>query len=114
MSKISRKEGLKIKKIFGRDALISIGGNRPNFVKILDEYDQEGLGHDADMTVDRSEAIVAMKAAQWRLQLEIKKEQHQKEQLKLSLSKQVLSCVHLCFCSAYCTSLSIVKLCFYS
>ena len=99
MSKIARKEGLKTKKIFGRDALISIGGNRPNFVEILDEYDQEGLGDDAVMTdVDRSEAIVAMKAAQWRLQLEIKKEKQQKEQLKLSLSKQVLS---LCYCLAF-------------
>ena len=59
-------------------------------MEVLEEYDREvSSEEDRDMTVERKEAIAAMKVAQWRLRLEIKKEQQQKEQLRVSQSKQV-------------------------
>ena len=97
MSELATKEGLKIKKDFGREALISVGGNRAQFMEVLEEYDKEATpDEDGDMTVERKEAIAAMKVAQWRLRLEIKRDQQQKEQLRLSQSKQVQGLTHIC------------------
>ena len=90
MSELANKEGLKVKKDLGREALINLGGNKQKFMEVLEEYDREvNIEEDRDMTVERREAIAAMKVAQWRLRLEIKKDQQQKEQLKISQSKQV-------------------------
>ncbi len=88
MAAIAQKEELKIKKDFGREALINVGGDREDIVEVLGEYDRQGLEGETEMSPDK-EAMVAMKAAQWRLKLEIKKEQNQREQLRLSQSKQV-------------------------
>ncbi len=94
MAAVVQKEELKIKKNFGREALINAGGDRPEIVKVLGEYDGEGLAEETEMNTDK-DAVVAMKAATWRLQLEIKKEKQQKEQLRLSQSKQVLLNIRL-------------------
>lgn len=94
MAAVVQKEELKIKKNFGREALINAGGDRPEIVKVLGEYDGEGLAEETEMNTDK-DAVVAMKAAKWRLQLEIKKEKQQKEQLRLSQSKQVLLNIRL-------------------
>lgn len=90
MAAIAQKEELKIKKNFGREALINAGGNRSDIVEVLDEYDQEEMGEETEISSTDKETVVATKAAKWRLQLEIKKEQHHREQLRLSQSKQVL------------------------
>lgn len=92
LSAIAKRDAFKTMKDHGREALLYLGSDKPEMIEILKDYEEnEFLDHkDRDITVDRKEAVAAMKAAQWRLQLEIKKDQKQREQLKLSQSKQVI------------------------
>lgn len=98
LAEVAQNEAIVFKQKFEKEILIELGGDNPKIMDVLRDYDAHTKLDDSqelrEPTIERKEAIAAMKVAQQRLELEIKKDQQQREQLKLSQDKQVRLALH--------------------